>query len=232
MSDTAIVLLAFFILIFLFAAGISWLVFFHFPRATLSIAKELAGAVKTALGLTPQVTVNQKIVYKQSREILQLAMVDQTFEAERHLKDKWMGSEKQILLRGTYRAKIGFDLQKGFRIDVHRGGLFRRGSIEISLPRAEVLSVEEVDVQKFLASGLINWIKGDEIEEAKKQLTQAAREQSTHLDALEDAERRIENRFNEFLLPKLNRYQIACKVAFFESPPALEQPDERPSLIE
>ncbi|MFN8460680.1 MAG: hypothetical protein U0X93_02750 [Anaerolineales bacterium] len=78
----------------------------------MSVANELAETVKRTLGLTPQVIINQKIIYKRTNEILQLAMIEQDYDVEYETSDKLLGSEKQIHLRGMYRAKIGFDLQK------------------------------------------------------------------------------------------------------------------------
>jgi len=132
MSDTTIIvisILAFLLILF----GVTvWLVFFYFPRKTLSIAKELAEAVKNTLGLSPQVTINQKVIYKRTNEILELAMIEQDFDVEHETSHTWMRSEKKVTLRGTYRAKIGFDLQKGFNIEVHRGSFLRPGQVVLA----------------------------------------------------------------------------------------------------
>jgi hypothetical protein len=218
MGDTTIIIISFLLFFLILFGGAAWLVFFYFPNKTLSIAKELAETVRNTLGLTPQVTINQKIIYKRSNEILQLAMIEQDFDVEHETSHKWMGSEKRIVLRGTYRAKIGFDLQKGFNIEVHRGTLFRPGLIVLQLPRAEILSVDPRDVQKYKSSGLINWVTSKDIEIATRELAELAQDKASKLGMLEDAEKRIAKRLNEAILPKLANSQFGHKVEFLETP--------------
>ena len=130
-----------------------------------------------------------------------------------------MGSEKRITLRGTYRAKIGFDLQKGFNIEVHRGKFLKPGQITLELPRAEILSVEPLEVQKTKSSGWINWVTNRDIETAMKELADLAQDKASKLNMLEDAEKRIENRLHEALLPRLVNYQLTHRVKFLETMP-------------
>lgn len=216
MSDTTIIVISILIFLLILFAGTAWLVFVYFPKKTLSVANELAETVKNTLGLTPQVTINQKIVYKRTNEILQLAMIEQDYDVEYETSDKLLGSEKRIYLRGMYRAKIGFDLQKGFNIEVHRGGFLKPGQVTLQLPRAEILSVEPLDIQKTSSSGLINWVLNKDIENATKELNALALDKASKLEMLDDAERRIENRLNEALLPRLVNYQLTHQVKFLE----------------
>lgn len=216
MSDTTIIVISVLVFFLILFGGTAWLVFVHFPKKTLSVANELAETVKRTLGLTPQVIINQKIIYKRTNEILQLAMIEQDYDVEYETSDKLLGSEKRIHLRGMYRAKIGFDLQKGFNIEVHRGGFLKPGQVTLQLPRAEILSVEPLDIQKTSSSGLINWVLNKDIENATKELNALALDKASKLEMLDDAERRIENRLNEALLPRLVNYQLTHKVRFLE----------------
>lgn len=223
MSDTTIILISILVFLLILFGVTAWLVFVYFPNKTLSIAKELAETVKNTLGLTPQVTINQKIVYKRTNEILELAMIEQDFDVEHETSHKWMGSEKRISLRGSYRAKIGFDLQKGFNIELQRGGVLRPGQIVLQLPHAEVLSVEPLEVQKYKSSGLINWVTNRDIESATRELAQLATDKASKLDMLEDAEKHIENRLNEAILPRLVNYQLTHRVRFLEMKPGKKE---------
>ncbi len=216
MSDTTIIVISILLFFLILFGGMAWLVFVYFPNKTLSIAKELVETVKNMLGMTPQVTINQKIIYRRTQEILQLAMIEQDYDVEYETSHKLLGSEKRIHLRGMYRAKIGFDLQKGFNIEVHRGRLFRPGQITLQLPRAEILSVEPLDVQKTTTSGLINWVTNQDIEDANRELAALAQDKASQLDMLEDAEKRIENRLNEALLPRLVNSRFTHEVRFLE----------------
>jgi len=216
MSDTSIIIISILIFFLLLFAGTAWLFFVYFPKKTSSLARELAEAVKNTLGLSPQVTINQKIISKRTNEILELAMIEQDFDVEHETSHTWMRSEKRINLRGTYRAKIGFDLQKGFNIEVHRGRFLRAGQIILELPKAEILSVEPLDVQKSSTSGLINWVTSKDMEEATHQLAELAQDKASKLNMLEDAEKRIKNRLNDAVLPKLVNYQFEHQVRFLE----------------
>lgn len=226
MSDTTIIvisILVFFLIIF----GVTvWLAFVYFPRRTLSVAKALAETVKNTLGMTPQVTINQKIIYKRTNEILELAMIEQDFDVEHETSHTWMRSEKRITLHGTYRAKIGFDLQKGFNIAVQRGNFLKPGQITLQLPCAEVLSVEPLELQKMKTSGWINWVTNKDMEVAVRELAELARNKASNLEMLEDAEKRIENRLNEALLPKLVGRSFEHTVSFLEVAPKLPKLDE------
>jgi len=224
MSDTTIIvisILAFFLIIFGVTA---WLVFVYFPRRTLSVAKSLADTVKNTLGMTPQVTINQKIIYKRTNEILELAMIEQDFDVEHETSHTWMRSEKKITLRGTDRAKIGFDLQKGVNIAVQRGNFLKPGQVTLQLPRAEVLSVEPLELQKAKTSGWINWVTNKDMEVAVRELTELAQNKASKLEMLEDAEKRIENRLNEALLPRLVNFRFAHQVRFLEMKPRTPSP--------
>lgn len=218
MSDTSIIIIGILLFLLLLSAWTAWLAFVHLPRKTLSVAKELAETVKNTLVLSPQVTINQKIIFKRTNEILELAMIEQDFDVEYENSHKWMGSEKRISLRGTYRAKIGFDLQKGFNIQVRRGNFLRPGQVVLRLPRAEILSVEPLEVQKASSSGLINRVTHKDMEEATRQLAGLALDKASKLDLLDDAEKRIENRLNEALLPRLVNQRFEHTVKFLELP--------------
>jgi hypothetical protein len=219
MSDTTIIVISILAFLLILFGTTAWLVFVYFPKKTLSVAKELADAVKNTLGMTPQVTINQKIIYKRTNEILQLAMIEQDFDIEHDTSHTWMRSEKRITLRGTYRAKIGFDLQKGFNIEVRRGNFLNPGQITLQLPRAEVLSVEPLELQKTKTSGLINWVTNKDMESAVRELSELAQNKASKLEMLEDAEKRIENRLNDALLPRLVNYQFTHQVKFLEMTP-------------
>ena len=216
MSDSTIIVISILVFFLILFGGTAWLIFVYFPKKTLSVANELAETVKRTLGLTPQVIINQKIIYKRTNEILQLAMIEEDYDVEYETSDKLLGSEKRIHLRGMYRAKIGFDLQKGFNIEVHRGGFLKPGQVTLQLPRAEILSVEPLDIQKTSSSGLINWVLNKDIENATKELNALALDKASKLEMLADAEKRIENRLTEALLPRLVNYQLRHEVKFLE----------------
>ena len=235
MSDTTIIVISILIFFLIIFGVTAWLLFAYFPRKTMSVATELAETVKNTLGLSPQVTINQKIVSKRTNEILELAMIEQDFDVEHETSHTWMRSEKKITLRGAYRAKIGFNLQKGFNIEVHRGGFFRPGQVVLQLPHAEILSVEPLDIQKSSTSGLINWVTSKDMESATQDLAELAQDKASKLDMLDDAEKRIEKRLSDALLPKLVSYRFEHTIMFLErssKPIPSDQEDKKDNVLE
>jgi hypothetical protein len=57
------------------------------------------------------------------------------------------------------------------------------------------------------------------MEEATRGLAELAQDKASKLDMLEDAEKRIENRLNDALLPKLVGYRFEHTVRFLELSP-------------
>jgi len=55
------------------------------------------------------------------------------------------------------------------------------------------------------------------MEAATQELGELALDKATKLDMLEDAERRIENRLNDALLPRLVNYSFTHVIKFLES---------------
>jgi hypothetical protein len=76
--------------------------------------------------------------------------------------------------------------------------------------------VEPLDIQKSHSSGVINWVTNKDIEMATRQLADLALDKASKLDMLDDAEKRIENRLNDALLPRLVNYQLGYEVEFLE----------------
>jgi restriction endonuclease Mrr len=147
---------------------------------------------------------------------LELAVIEQIFDVDIELKGKWLGSEKALHCRGTYRAKIGFDLTKGFRIEILSARIFRPGQVIFYMPGAEILSIEALDIERRVLGGVINWVTEKDREDIDKQLVIAAKDRASKLEMLEDAERRIENRLRESLWPKLN-YATEYNVKFIQA---------------
>jgi hypothetical protein len=70
-------------------------------------------------------------------------------------------------------------------------------------------------------------VTNKDIENAVRQLAELAQDKASKLDMLDDAEKRIENRLNEALLPRLVNHQLTHQVRFLEMKPEASKPDER-----
>ncbi|MFN8387548.1 MAG: hypothetical protein U0X92_14175 [Anaerolineales bacterium] len=215
MSDSTIIVISILVFFLILFGGTAWLVFVYFPKKTLSVANELAETVKRTLGLTPQVIINQKIIYKRTNEILQLAMIEQDYDVEYETSDKLLGSEKQIHLRGMSGQRSALTCKRiqhrspSRRIPQAGSGHFATAPRRDSVRRA-------AGHPEDVFFGLINWVLNKDIENATKELNALALDKASKLEMLADAEKRIENRLTEALLPRLVNYQLTHQVKFLE----------------
>ena len=76
--------------------------------------------------------------------------------------------------------------------------------------------MEPLDLQKTKSSGLINWVTEKDIEAVTQELAKLAQDKVSKLDMLDDAEKRIEKRLNDALLPRLVNYRFTHQVRFHE----------------
>jgi hypothetical protein len=73
------------------------------------------------------------------------------------------------------------------------------------------------------------------MEEATQELAKLAQDKVTKLDMLDDAEKRIEKRLNDALLPKLTNYRFEHNVKFLERSDKVILPgreDEQDKILE
>ncbi|HEY1584017.1 MAG TPA: DUF4230 domain-containing protein [Chthoniobacterales bacterium] len=132
--------------------------------------------------LQPRVTVNDHVYLEQTTTIAELSVLSRRVEVEHEMMHTWAGSTKRIKLHGTFEVKAGFDLRKKFSVNLHPD------KITIDLPHAQILSIEEKDVQvESLENGFWNRISPEDIQSELAILPQLAREKAADLPA--EAER-------------------------------------------
>jgi hypothetical protein len=126
--------------------------------------------------LQPKVTVNNRVYLEQTTTVSELAVLARRIEVEHEMMHSWAGSTKRIKLHGTYLIKAGFDLRKKFTVDV------RPDEILIALPHAEILSVEQQQVEVLaLENGLWNRISPGDIQSQLATLPEQARQKAVGL---------------------------------------------------
>jgi hypothetical protein len=126
--------------------------------------------------LQPRVTVNNRVYLEQATNLAELAVLARRVEVEHEMMHSWAGSTKRIRLHGTYLIKAGFDLRKQFTINV------RPDEIVIALPHAQILSVEQEQVEVLtLENGLWNRISPDDIQAQLAALPEQARQKAASL---------------------------------------------------
>ena len=104
-------------------------------------------------------TVNNRVYLEQTSTIAELSVLARKVEVEHEMLHTWAGSTKRIRLHGTYLVKAGFDLRKKFNVNI------RPNEILIELPHAQILSVEQQQVEVLvLENGFWNRISPDDIQ--------------------------------------------------------------------
>lgn len=104
------------------------------------LVKKIGSDIKEAVNMQPQVTYEGTTVLEAKKPIAELSTIEKRFEHTYRWEHKWFGSTKQIVLKGQFVAKAGYDLTKPFSIDVSDNGQ----TFKATMPPAKVNSVELV----------------------------------------------------------------------------------------
>jgi hypothetical protein len=137
--------------------------------------------------LQPRITINNRVYLEQTTSTTELAIVSRRIEVEHEFQHTWAGSSKRIKLHGTFAVKAGFDLRQNLSIDV------RPNEIVVQLPRAQILGVEQQQVDVLaLENGLWNRISATDVESELTGLPQLAREKAAESDLPAEAERALQ----------------------------------------
>jgi hypothetical protein len=146
--------------------------------------------------LQPKVTVNNRVYLEQTTTVAELAVLARRVQVEHEMMHTWAGSTKRVKLHGTYVVKAGFDLRKKFTVNI------RPNEIVIDLPHAQILSVEQEQVEVLaLDNGLWNRISPGDVQSELAVLSKQAREKASALPA------QAEETFTRQLLEKFRPEQ-------------------------
>lgn len=161
-----------------------------------SLAQSTATAIREMFNVTPRITVDEVVVVEQNSPIAELATVERELYTQYTWKHSWLGSTKELTVRGVFLAKAGFDLRKPFHIDIRRNPL----TISTQLPPAELLSL---DMQKYSVvtdeDGWWNKVTAHDRQQAVRALLRSAREKAADSGIREEAERSFEERIREII---------------------------------
>src|SRR5476649_1404637 len=131
-------------LVLITLAGIVW---FGLRSCTASVdhtVDSVRDAFVSVLRVTPQITVNQRVVLTQTAPIAELAVVTKeelvTIGLNAHLEVLSLQiplTEKKLTAEATYRIKAGFDLREPFSVTIDPA----THALHASMPHAKILSV-------------------------------------------------------------------------------------------
>src|SRR5437899_9729716 len=151
------------------------------------LGKDLRSAFVDIAHLQPRITINNRVYIEQTTPVSELVVLSRRIEVEHELLHSWVSSSKRVKLHGTFNAKAGFDLQQDLSIDI------RPDEIIIQLPHAQILSVEQeqVDVLEF-ENGLWNRISGQDLQSELSILPQLALKKAVETGLPAEAERTLQ----------------------------------------
>jgi hypothetical protein len=172
-----------------------------------SLANKTVDHVRDAFAqvfkLSPQITVNQRIVQTQTTSIAELGVVTKeelvTLGFTEHFEVfsyQVPLTEKNLSVEATYRLKAGFDLHEPFRVDINPA----THEIDAHLPPAKILSVDQVGDMTFHGDdSALNRITDDERQKLLNDLNSAAHAQAETSGLKEDAQNQVAARLKELL---------------------------------
>ena len=156
------------------------------------LGKDLRTAFIDIAHLQPRITINNRVYMEQTTPASELVVLSRRIEVEHEFLHTWIGSSKRVKLHGTFTVKAGFDLRQNLSVDI------RPGEIIIQLPHAQILGIEQnqVDVLAF-ENGLWNRISGEDVQSELSILPQLAREKAAESGLPAEAERALQRQLDD-----------------------------------
>lgn len=149
------------ILLLMVVCATAWVLLVAIPRQmaeqSYEGARRIGRDLREMFQVTPQITVNNKIIVEQETTVFELASLARQFHHTYTWRNTRLGSTKQIEVSGTFQSKAGFDLHKSFTIDI------TDGKAVVGLPPAQILSVELLGDTEFRDEhGIWNWVNSED----------------------------------------------------------------------
>src|SRR4029453_8619332 len=153
-------------------------------------------AFREVAQIQPKITIHDRVVFEQTKDALELAVVTRETQVEREMEHEWFGSKKRIRLRGTFIVKAGFDLREQFAVQIDG----RR--IRAQLPPPKILSIDPKETEVLaLENGLWNKINPKELEGELQALPELARSKAVQTGLPNEALETFVKRVREQLAP-------------------------------
>lgn len=189
--------------------------------ALLDVGQDLAQRLADNLGVTPKVTVRSDVLVEQSRDVLELTTVERIVRVDHVYVHTWLASTKELRLRGDFRIKAGFDLSKGFEIEIDEIPGRDVPRVTVHLPDPEILSLEMLDLRVEEDEGIWNRIQPAERQQSIRDLQRIARREAERSGIREQARASFERQIQQALLQELapTRFQFGDA-----TPPELRLP--------
>ncbi len=156
------------------------------------LGKNLRAAFVDIAHLQPRITINDRVYMEQTTPASELVVLSRRIEVEHELLHTWVGSSKRVKLHGTFVAKAGFDLRKGFSIDI------RPNEIMVQLPHAQILGIEQQQVEVLaFENGLWNRISGQDVQSELSVLPELAWKKAAESELTAQAEESLQQQLEQ-----------------------------------
>jgi hypothetical protein len=175
------------------AAGLPGAMLRGTGSATAESIKNITRVFTEAFSLTPTIIQDHKVVLQQSAPIAEFAVLKKEGAYEFTWIHTWLGSEKKIEIKGTYRAKAGFDLSEPFTVTLEKDG-----TVRADLPPARLLSLEKTgDLDFNDSNGWFNKVTSAERSEVLNTFEHKVREEMLQAGLLQEAEKQALERLQD-----------------------------------
>jgi hypothetical protein len=159
---------------------------------TAAEIRKIREAFVDLFDLQPKISINEQVVYDQTKTALELAILTRDIAVTRDAAQTWLGSTKTIRIHATYRVKAGFNLAQRLEVNVadHQAN--------ITVPNAKILSIEPLSVVvEELRDGLWNKIQPQDVDRELARMQELARAKASSLP--HDAEQSFERLLSQKL---------------------------------
>jgi hypothetical protein len=163
-------------------------------KRSYEAAKSIGQDMSKAFQFTPEVIMNNTIVLNKQTPILELATLSQNFHHTYTWENSWLRSKKQIIIAGSFEAKVGFDLSEKFSLHV------QDDRVIVYLSQPKILSVEPLGDMTFHdEDGIWNWVNEEDRAKATNAFITDARRYAQQATFIQDAQTQMEARIREIM---------------------------------
>ena len=190
-------------LVLLTLAAIALFTLHMCSSAVNDTVNHVAAAFSQVLNVQPQVKIDERVIMTQTAPIAELAVVTREEMISISLDEQFQVlsfaiplTEKKLSASAVFRIKAGFDLREPFSVSINP----RTGAVQATMPRAKILSVEQVgNVSLQADDAWLNRISNDDHTAIQNDLLSAARNAAETSGLKDQAEKQVTDRLNELL---------------------------------
>lgn len=184
------------LVIVLVVIGTGAWIFYRIETWPERTSQRVLKAFREVAQIQPKITIHDRVVFEQTKDALELAVVTRETQVEREMEHEWFGSRKRIRLRGTFNVKAGFDLREQFAVQIEGR------HIRAQLPPPKILSIDAKETEVLLLeNGLWNKINPKDLEVELQALPELARRKATQTGLPNEAAETFTKRMREKLAP-------------------------------